>query len=141
MKFLKRLIEIYHLACIASPTSLQKYSIETLNTNFIGTTNVLKLALRTLVPKFYLHPVQKFMAILQFIHKNESYYGNVNTIGERSCYDEGKRVGETLMYEYRKKYGIDTKVIRIFNTYGPFMDLKDGRVITNFIQKIIENGH
>ena len=69
----------------------------------------------------------------------ESYYGNVNTMGERSCYDEGKRIAETLIYEYRKRYNLDTKVVRVFNTYGPFMDINDGRVITNFIQQILRD--
>jgi UDP-glucuronate decarboxylase len=66
----------------------------------------------------------------------EEYYGNVNTVGDRSCYDEGKRVAETLIYEYRKKFGLDLKIARLFNTYGPKMDLCDGRVITNFIRQI-----
>jgi UDP-glucuronate decarboxylase len=69
----------------------------------------------------------------------EEYFGNVNTVGERSCYDEGKRVAETLIYEYRKKYHLDLKIVRLFNTYGPYMDLQDGRVITNFIHQIIKS--
>ena len=135
-KLPEKIDEIYHLACIASPPAYKKYSIETLNTNFIGTTNVLKLAKNTGAKVLYTSTSEVYGDPL--VHPQpESYYGNVNTIGERSCYDEGKRVGETLMYEYRKKYGIDTKIVRIFNTYGPYMDLKDGRVITNFIEKII----
>lgn len=65
--------------------------------------------------------------------------GNVNTIGERSCYDESKRLGETIIYEYVKKYNVDAKIVRIFNTYGPYMDLNDGRVITNFLKNIMSN--
>ena len=137
-KLPKQIDEIYHLACIASPPIYKKYAIETLNTNFIGTTNVLKLALRT-GSKILFTSSSEVYGDSTVHPQNESYYGNVNTMGERSCYDEGKRIGETLMYEYRKKYGIDSKVIRIFNTYGPFMDLNDGRVIPNFIQNIIEN--
>lgn len=130
--------EIYHLACIASPDKYKKYSIETLITCFEGTKNVLELAkeynakiLFTSTSEVYGDPL---------VHPQiEEYYGNVNTVGERSCYDEGKRVGETLLYEYRKKHNVDTKIVRLFNTYGPYMDLKDGRVITNFIQQIINN--
>ena len=122
--FLPRIDEIYHLACLASPEKYNKFSIETLITCFEGTKNMLDLA-------------KKHNAKILFSSKE--YYGNVNTMGERSCYDEGKRVAETLMYEYRKKYNIDTKVIRIFNTYGPYMSLNDGRVITNFIKQIKNN--
>ena len=71
--------------------------------------------------------------------QHEEYFGNVNSHGERSCYDEGKRVAESLMYEYRRKYGLDLKIVRIFNTYGPYMDIDDGRVITNFIKQIRAN--
>lgn len=134
----KQIHEIYHLACIASPPIYKKYSFETLDTNFIGTRNVLQLALRceakmlfTSTSEIYGDPT---------VHPQpESYYGNVNTMGERSCYDEGKRIAETLIYEYRKRYNIDTKVVRVFNTYGPFMDINDGRVITNFIQQILRD--
>jgi len=71
--------------------------------------------------------------------QSENYWGNVNTVGPRSCYDEGKRCAETLIYEFRKKYNLNIKIIRIFNTYGPNMDINDGRVITNFIKSIINN--
>lgn len=67
----------------------------------------------------------------------EEYFGNVNTMGERSCYDEGKRISETLIYEYRTKFNLNLKVVRLFNTYGPYMDINDGRVITNFIKQIM----
>ena len=137
-KLPEQIDEIYHLACIASPPIYKKYSIETLNTNFIGTMNVLKLALKTGSKVLFTSSSKVYGDSL--VHPQpESYYGNVNPMGERSCYDEGKRIGETLMYEYRKKHGIDTKVVRIFNTYGPYMDLNDGRVIPNFIKNIIEN--
>ena len=137
-KLPEQIDEIYHLACIASPSIYKKYSIETLNTNFIGTMNVLKLALKTGSKVLFTSSSEVYGNSL--VHPQpETYYGNVNPMGERGCYDEGKRIGETLMYEYRKKHGIDTKVVRIFNTYGPYMDLNDGRVIPNFIKNIIEN--
>ena len=129
---------VYHLACIASPPTYKKYSIETLHTNFVGTANVLELARKTGAKVLFTSTSEVYGDPL--VHPQpEEYYGNVNTVGERSCYDEGKRVAETLMYEYRKKYGIDTKIVRIFNTYGPYMDIGDGRVITNFIQKVMKN--
>jgi UDP-glucuronate decarboxylase len=129
--------EIYHLACIASPPKYKKYSLETLLVSFQGTKNILELAklnnakiLFTSTSEVYGDPL---------IHPQpEEYFGNVNTIGERSCYDEGKRVAETLIYEYRRLYNIEAKIVRIFNTYGPFMDIDDGRVITNFIKNICE---
>ena len=127
--------EIYHLACIASPPKYKEYSIETLNTSFNGTKNVLDLAkthnakvLFTSTSEVYGDPL---------VHPQpEEYFGNVNTVGERSCYDEGKRVAESLIYEYRRKFKLDVKIVRIFNTYGPYMDINDGRVITNFIRQI-----
>jgi UDP-glucuronate decarboxylase len=136
--FLPHVDEIYHLASLASPDKYKAYPIETIMVNFIGTKNVLDLAkihkakvLLTSTSEVYGDPL---------IHPQpEEYYGNVNTIGERSCYDESKRLAETLMYEYRKLYLLDTKIVRIFNTYGPYMDEKDGRVITNFLYKIKTN--
>ena len=130
--------EIYNLACIASPPKYKQYSIETLHTSIQGTKNLLELArkynaklLFTSTSEVYGNPL---------VHPQpEEYFGNVNTVGERSCYDEGKRVAETIIYEYRRRYNVDAKIIRIFNTYGPFMDIDDGRVMTNFIQKIKEN--
>ena len=130
--------EIYHLACIASPPKYKEYSIETLMTSFVGTKNVLDLAKRygskvlfTSTSEVYGDPL---------VHPQpEEYFGNVNTFGERSCYDEGKRVAESLIYEYRRKFSLDAKIVRIFNTYGPYMDIDDGRVITNFIKQIIAN--
>jgi len=131
-----KLDEIYHLACIASPPKYKKYSLETLKTCFQGTLNMLELArkhhaklLFTSTSEIYGDPL---------VHPQpEEYFGNVNTVGERSCYDEGKRIGETLIYEYNRLYSLEAKIVRIFNTYGPFMDKNDGRVITNFIKQII----
>ena len=118
----KQIDEIYHLACIASPPIYKKYSIQTLDTNYIGTSNVLKLALKT-GAKVLFTSTSEVYGDPNIHPQPEGYYGNVNTMGVRSCYDEGKRIGETLMYEYRKKFGVDTKVVRIFNTYGPYMDI------------------
>ena len=130
--------EIYHLACIASPPIYKEFSIETLMTSFLGTKNVLELAKLTGAKVLFSSTSEVYGDPL--IHPQpEEYYGNVNTVGERSCYDEGKRVAETLIYEYRRKFGMDVKIVRIFNTYGPYMDICDGRVITNFIQKIMSN--
>lgn len=136
--FGERVDEIYHLASIASPEKYKKYSVETLLTSINGTQRVLELCvlygckmLFTSTSEVYGDPL---------VHPQpEEYYGNVNTVGERSCYDEGKRVSETLIYEYRKKFSLDLKIARLFNTYGPKMDLNDGRVITNFIRQI-KNG-
>ena len=128
--------EIYHLASIASPEKYKKYSMETLLTSMNGTKCVLDYCvlydckmLFTSTSEVYGDPL---------VHPQpETYYGNVNTVGERSCYDEGKRVAETLIYEYQKRFPeLELKVARLFNTYGPRMDLDDGRVITNFIRQI-----
>lgn len=128
--------EIYHLASIASPEKYKKYSMETLLTSLNGTQRVLDYCvlydckmLFTSTSEVYGDPL---------VHPQpESYYGNVNTVGERSCYDEGKRAAETLIYEYQKRFPhLELKIARLFNTYGPRMDLNDGRVITNFIRQI-----
>lgn len=130
--------EIYNLACIASPDKYKEYAIETLKTCFMGNMNLLELAVK--------HNAKYLFASTSEVYGDptvhpqpETYYGNVNTVGERSCYDEGKRVSETLVYEYRRKYGMDAKIVRIFNTYGPNMDINDGRVITNFIKSMMNN--
>jgi UDP-glucuronate decarboxylase len=129
--------EIYHLACIASPPKYKKYSIETLTTSFQGTKNVLDVA-RKYGAKFLFTSTSEVYGDPLIHPQPEEYFGNVNTLGERSCYDEGKRVGESLIYEYRRLFHVDAKIVRIFNTYGPFMDIDDGRVITNFIKQIRE---
>ena len=127
--------EIYHLACIASPDKYKEYSIETLSTCFQGTKNVLELA-KHFDSKVMFSSTSEVYGDPTVHPQPEEYYGNVNTMGERSCYDEGKRVAESLVYEYRRKFHLDLKVVRIFNTYGPYMDINDGRVITNFIKQI-----
>ena len=127
---------IYNLACPASPPIYQKDPIFTLDTNYIGTKNMLELAknksavlIQASTSEVYGDPL---------VHpQKEDYFGNVNPIGVRSCYDEGKRVAETLCYEYRKIYNVNTRIIRIFNTYGPGMMHNDGRVISNFIVNTI----
>jgi len=127
--------EIYHLACIASPPKYKEYSIETLMTSFQGTKNILDLAKRYNAKVLFSSTSEVYGDPM--VHPQpEEYFGNVNTVGERSCYDEGKRVAESLIYEYRRKFSLDLKIVRIFNTYGPFMDIDDGRVITNFIKQI-----
>jgi len=135
---LQHVDEIYNLACIASPDKYKVYSIETMETCFIGTTNLLQLAKKHNA-KFLFTSTSEIYGDPLVHPQHEEYYGNVNTVGERSCYDEGKRVCETLIYEYRKKFNLDLKIVRIFNTYGPYMDINDGRVITNFIKQIKNN--
>lgn len=127
--------EIYNLASIASPDKYKLYSIQTIMTNFMGTKNMLDLALRD-GAKILLTSTSEVYGDPLIHPQPETYFGNVNVVGERSCYDESKRLGETLMYEYRKKYNLDTKIVRIFNTFGPYMNIDDGRVITNFIKNI-----
>ena len=136
--FLPHVDEIYNLASLASPDKYKKYPLETINVNFMGTQNLLELA-KTHKAKILLTSTSEVYGDPLIHPQPEEYYGNVNTIGERSCYDESKRLAETLMYEYRKIYNLDTKIVRIFNTYGPYMDENDGRVITNFIYKIKNN--
>lgn len=128
--------EIYHLACPASPQIYQKDPVYTLKTNFIGTMNLLELA-RVKSAKILLTSTSEIYGEPLVSPQPETYRGNVNTIGIRSCYDEGKRIAETLFMDYHNKYNIQTRIVRIFNTYGPYMDICDGRVITNFISQIL----
>lgn len=133
----KHIDEIYHFACLASPIKYKKYPIETLLTSINGTQNILNLCIQYKCKMLFTSTSEVYGDPL--VHPQpEEYFGNVNTIGERSCYDEGKRVCETLIYEYRKAYHLDLKIVRLFNTYGPYMDIQDGRVITNFIGNILE---
>jgi UDP-glucuronate decarboxylase len=126
------------LAGIASPEKYKKYPLETLQTSINGTQNVLEVC-KTHNSRLIFTSTSEIYGDPQVHPQPEEYFGNVNTVGERSCYDEGKRVCETLIYEYRKIHGLDLKIVRLFNTYGPKMDINDGRVITNFIQKIMKN--
>lgn len=133
------LTQIYHLASLASPVKYQQYPIETLLTSINGTQRVLELCLKYRCSMLFTSTSEIYGDPL--VHPQpEEYWGNVNTLGPRSCYDEGKRVCETLIYEYVRAYGLDCKIVRLFNTYGPKMALDDGRVITNWIGRILD-GH
>src|SRR5574344_2190147 len=130
--------EIYNLACPASPIHYQYNAIKTVKTSVMGALNMLGLAkrvnakiLQASTSEVYGDPI---------VHPQiESYWGNVNPIGERSCYDEGKRCAETLFMDYHRQYGVKIKIVRIFNTYGPKMSQNDGRVISNFIVQALKN--
>jgi UDP-glucuronate decarboxylase len=134
----QRIDEIYHLACPASPDKYKSDPLRTINTSIIGTQNVLDICLMHRSTMLFTSTSEIYGDPL--IHPQpETYFGNVNTVGERSCYDEGKRAAETIIYEFRKKHNLDIKIVRLFNTYGPRMDINDGRVITNFIKQIMNN--
>ena len=130
--------EIYNLACPASPIHYQHNPAETFKTSILGMMNVLELALKTNAKVLQASTSEIYGDPL--IHPQvESYWGNVNTIGIRSCYDEGKRGAETLCHDYLHEYGVDVRMVRIFNTYGPNMHPQDGRVISNFIMQALQN--
>jgi UDP-glucuronate decarboxylase len=123
---------IFNLACPASPIHYQADPVKTIETNFLGMFNVLQLAnkqgarvIQASTSEVYGDP--------KVSPQTESYWGNVNPIGPRSCYDEGKRAAETLCFDYKRQFGTDVRVVRIFNTYGPSMAVNDGRVVSNFI--------
>eukprot|EP00122_Pirum_gemmata_P020155 Pgem_evm1s18852 len=124
--------QIYHLASPASPPHYQLNPIKTIKTNTIGTMNMLGLARRTKA-RFLLASTSEIYGDPEVHPQKETYWGNVNTIGPRACYDEGKRMGETMSYAYKKQEGVDVRVARIFNTFGPRMHPEDGRVVSNFI--------
>ncbi|XP_022767472.1 UDP-glucuronic acid decarboxylase 1-like isoform X2 [Durio zibethinus] len=128
--------QIYHLACPASPVHYKYNPVKTIKTNVMGTLNMLGLAKRigarfllTSTSEVYGDPLQH--------PQKETYWGNVNPIGERSCYDEGKRTAETLTMDYHRGAGVEVRIARIFNTYGPRMCLDDGRVVSNFVAQAI----
>jgi UDP-glucuronate decarboxylase len=123
---------IANFACPASPIHYQRFPVQTIRTSVLGVSNLLELAKRLEV-KIFQASTSEVYGDPKISEQNESYWGNVNPIGIRSCYDEGKRVAETLMFDYYRQYGVEIKVARIFNTYGPRMALNDGRVVTNFI--------
>ena len=135
---MKGLDQIYNFACPASPPHYQYNAIKTMKTSVLGIINMLGIAkrcnatiLQASTSEIYGDPV---------VHPQvESYWGNVNPTGIRSCYDEGKRCAETLMMDYHRQNNIDTRIIRIFNTYGPNMDKNDGRVVSNFIVQALKN--
>ena len=129
--------EIYNLACPASPRHYQKDPVKTIKTNYEGMLKVLEIArindarvIQASTSEIYGDPL---------VHpQGETYTGNVNTVGPRACYDEGKRIAETLCYSYREMYNIQVGIVRIFNTYGPRMRADDGRVVSNFILQALK---
>lgn len=130
--------QIYNLACPASPVFYQKYPIQTTKTNVSGAINVLGLAKRLNIPVFQASTSEIYGD--PTVHpQTEDYWGNVNCTGIRSCYDEGKRCAETLFFDYHRELGLDIRVARIFNTYGPNMAINDGRVVSNFIVQALQN--
>ncbi|WP_308549409.1 SDR family oxidoreductase [uncultured Parabacteroides sp.] len=130
--------EIYNLACPASPVHYQFDPVSTVKTSVIGAINMLGLAKRTKAKILQASTSEVYGD--PFVHPQmENYWGNVNPIGLRSCYDEGKRCAETLFMDYHRQHKVDVKIIRIFNTYGPRMRPDDGRVISNFIVQALKN--
>ncbi len=130
--------QIYNLACPASPIHYQKDPVYTFKTSVFGIFNMLELAhrrkariLQASTSEIYGDPLEH--------PQRESYWGNVNPVGVRSCYDEGKRAGETICMDFQRKYGVDVRIARIFNTYGPNMSPDDGRVVSNFIMQALNN--
>jgi len=130
--------EIYHLACPASPPHYQFNPVKTIKTSTMGTLNMLGLAKRV-GAKMLLTSTSEIYGDPQVHPQYEGYWGNVNTVGPRSCYDEGKRVAETMMYSYKNQNKVDIRVARIFNTFGPRMHPNDGRVVSNFIIQALQN--
>lgn len=141
--------EIYHLACLASPILYKEFPLETLDTSYIGTKNILEIAkyqssdgsgyTQNRKVRVLFSSTSEIYGDPTISPQSEKYYGNVNSFGERSSYDEGKRVAEALCYTYLKSYGVDIKIARIFNTYGMYMLLNDGRIITEVIKHLKNN--
>lgn len=138
ISFNEKIDQIYNLACPASPVHYQANPIHTIKTNTIGVINLLNLAekhdariLQASTSEVYGDPLEH--------PQKEDYKGNVNTIGPRACYDEGKRMAEALFFDFKRQYGVDIRVARIFNTYGPMMAQNDGRVVSNFIIQALHN--
>jgi len=129
---------IFHLACPASPLYYRRDPVKTVETNVVGTNNMLKIAERTSA-RILLASTSEVYGDPAVHPQVEDYWGNVNPIGPRSCYDEGKRVAETLMFDYHRERGVDIRVVRIFNTYGPRMSVDDGRVVSNFIVQALRH--
>ena len=130
--------EIYNLACPASPIHYQKNPVETTRASILGIMNVLDLALKTKAK--VLHASTSEIYGDPLVHpQKETYWGNANPVGKRSCYDEGKRAAETFCADYYREYNVDVRAVRIFNTYGPNMHPADGRVVSNFIMQTLRN--
>jgi UDP-glucuronate decarboxylase len=130
--------EIYNLACPASPIHYQRDPVQTTKTSVIGAINMLGLAKR-LHARILQASTSEVYGDPEVHPQTEDYRGLVNQVGPRACYDEGKRCAETLFYDYKRQHGIETRVARIFNTYGPHMHPQDGRVVSNFIIQALEN--
>ncbi len=129
---------IWHLACPASPIQYQKNPIKTTKTSFLGTYNMLGLALSNKA-RFFFASTSEVYGDPEVSPQHEGYKGSVNTIGTRSCYDEGKRVAESLCFDYFRTHNLEIRIARIFNTYGPRMAKNDGRVVSNFICQSLMN--
>lgn len=130
--------QIYNLACPASPVHYQYNPVKTVKTNVMGTINMLGMAKR-LRARMLQASTSEVYGDPKIHPQTESYWGHVNPIGIRSCYDEGKRVAETLMMDYHRQNSVDIRIVRIFNTYGPRMAINDGRVVSNFIVQALGN--
>ncbi len=137
-EYLLEVDQIYNLACPASPIHYQFDPVKTINTSVMGAINGLELA-KKVKARILQASTSEVYGDPSVHPQPESYWGNVNPIGIRSCYDEGKRVAETLFFDYHRQYGVDIKVVRIFNTYGSNMSLNDGRVVSNFIVQALKN--
>lgn len=129
---------IFNLACPASPIQYQRHPVQTIKTNVLGSINLLELALKT-GARILQASTSEVYGDPEIDPQVEEYWGRVNPIGIRSCYDEGKRTAETLFTDYHRQYGVDIRIGRIFNTFGPRMAKNDGRVVTNFIHQALNN--
>ena len=129
---------IYNFACPASPKYYLEHPIETWESNVLGVRNLLEVIKGTNIRLFQSSTSEVYGDALEY-PQNEEYFGNVNPIGVRACYDEGKRAAESIIYDYIRKYNVDVRVARIFNTYGPKMSILDGRIISNFINQALKN--
>jgi UDP-glucuronate decarboxylase len=129
---------IFNLACPASPPLYQKNPIHTVKTNVIGASNLLELASKKKI-RILQASTSEIYGDPKLSPQTEEYWGNVNPVGVRSCYDEGKRTAETLFMDFHRQNGVDIRIARIFNTYGPNMHINDGRVVSNFIVQAITN--
>ena len=130
--------EVYNLACPASPQHYQSDPVQTLKTNVLGALNVLSLAHRK-GARVFQASTSEIYGDPEVSPQPESYWGRVNPFGPRACYDEGKRAAETLFYDFHQRDGVDTRIARIFNTYGPRMSVEDGRVVSNFVAQALMN--
>lgn len=135
--FLTDVDSILNFACPASPKHYQLDPVRTIETNFLGIINMLRLA-KNLNARLLQASTSEIYGDPEISPQNEQYWGNVNPVGPRSCYDEGKRAAETLCFDYNRQFGVDSRVVRIFNTYGPRMEIGDGRVVSNFIVQALQ---